>query len=121
MEQKYQEWIDNFVSDPLGHCAELTLEMQKEFPELERVRGHYYCAFWGKREHWWLVDKAGSVVDPSAAQFPSKGLGEYAEWDDSLPEPTGMCPNCGDLVFDGRTCCSDNCHREYAAYCTNPY
>jgi len=119
MKKKYKDWISE-VTETYGTCAEVTLEMVAEFPELTRVRGHYYCPFWGEREHWWLKD-GEEVIDPTFAQFPSKGAGEYVEWEEGQQEPTGMCPNCGEYCYDGGTCCSESCHNSYVAYCMNPY
>lgn len=113
----YKEWISANVVVAYGMCKEVTAAMAKDFPELRRVRGHYCCPFWGERQHWWLVTGAGEIVDPTAEQFPSKGMGEYVEWDESAPQPTGKCPNCGGYAYDYRTCCSDECHDEYSAYC----
>lgn len=122
MSDAYQTWIAVHVTgDGYGQCAEATEQMQAAFPTLTRVRGHYYCPFWGEREHWWLVDPAGQIVDPTAAQFPSRGSGVYVPRDETQPEPTGRCPNCGEYCYDGATCCSENCHLEYAAYCQNPF
>lgn len=115
MKPAYIDWIKTVV-EPTGRCAEVTLEMQAAFPELTRVRGHYYCPFWGEREHWWLVDEEGQVVDPTAAQFPSRGVGHYEPWDESRPEPTGMCPECGEYCYEGRTFCCDVHERRYMAY-----
>lgn len=116
---KYEEWIEQNVVEPYGQCREKTLEMLEAFPELFRVRGHYMCLIWGEREHWWLVDPQGVIVDPTKSQFPSKGIGEYVPWDESQEEPTGMCPNCGGLCYGGNCCCSERCGIEYAAYCMN--
>lgn len=115
----YQEWIEANVADPYGRCEEATAQMAEAFPELRRVRGHYYCFAWGERQHWWMEDAEGNVVDPTAAQFPSGGRGHYEEWDGS-PLPTGSCPQCSNPVYDGGTCCSEACHAAYVAYCTNP-
>jgi hypothetical protein len=115
MKPEYANWIANIV-DGYGRCADVTAAMQLTFPELVRVRGHYYDYLWGERQHWWLTDPEGSVVDPTAAQFPSKGCGVYTPWIESTPEPTGICPNCGEPVYNG-TCCSDDCSRTYAAFC----
>lgn len=104
----YQEWIEENVPDSYGACREVTKDMQKEFPELRRVRGHYYCWVWGKREHWWLED--GEVIDPTASQFPSKGKGRYEEWQGL--EPTGKCPNCGEYCFEGEQV-HQHCHDEF--------
>ena len=120
MLSKYKDWIADNVADTYGTCAEITLAMQGAFPKLSRVRGHYYCHTWGERAHWWLMD-GDKVVDPTASQFPSKGTGHYEEWVDGTPEPTGLCPNCGEYVYDSGTCCSEACGIAYAAYCRNPY
>jgi hypothetical protein len=118
---KYSEWITKNITEAYGKCKEMAEEMAKIFPELTIVRGHYYCMVWGEREHWWLVDEQGHIVDPTAAQFPTKGNGEYVPWDEGAPEPTGMCPNCGEYCYDGNYCCSESCSISYAAYCMNPY
>lgn len=118
--QQYADWIAVNVAEPYGKCAEVTLAMAEAFPELTRVRGHYYCFAWGERTHWWLTTREGTIVDPTASQFPSRGNGEYVELDASAPMPTGKCPNCSGLCYDGGYCCSDRCGAEYAAYCMNP-
>jgi len=120
MRPEYAEWIAANVPDPHGTCRETTEAMQIAFPELKRVRGHYYCWVGGERPHWWLYDENGDVVDPTASQFGSKGLGHYEEWDETQPEPTGMCPNCGDHCYDGRFCCTPACDAAYIAFCSNP-
>lgn len=119
----YQEWIDaNVQGDGYGQCSSITKEMAAAFPELRRVRGHYYCHTWGERTHWWLVTKDGAVVDPTAAQFPSKGRGVYVEWNEGDPEPIGKCANCGGLVSHdsdtGSMFCSPECYHDYTMYCT---
>lgn len=119
MEPKYAEWIVANVPDPVGRCVEATAAMVAAFPELKRVRGHVYNVVWGEREHWWAVTPDGSVVDPTAGQFPN-GISYYEPWDESVPEPTGKCPNCGGYCFDGKYCCSDACEASYVAYCNNP-
>lgn len=112
----YQDWITaNVPGTGYGECAEATTAMVLAFPELRRVRGHYYCLFWGERTHWWCVAPDGSIVDPTAKQFPSNGIGEYVEYD-GRPLPTGPCANCGDPVYDGGTCCSDECGRQCVAF-----
>jgi len=121
IETQYDTWIKNNIKDSYGRCSEITEQMVKVFPELVRVRGHYYCPYWGERQHWWLVTQNGEIIDPTATQFPSKGMGHYEQWDESKPEPTGICPNCGEFAYDGNTCCSDACGQAYVAYCTNPF
>jgi len=120
MKPQYATWIATNVPNPLGCCRKVTKAMAAVFPELTRVRGHYYCLYWGERAHWWLYDPDGDVIDPTAMQFPSKGEGHYEQWDESQPEPTGICPQCGEYAYDGMTCCSNVCSRAYAAYCMNP-
>jgi hypothetical protein len=105
----YAEWIAANISDPLGKCAEYTLEMQRVFPELTRVRGHYYDIRWGERTHWWLVDLNGDIVDPTAAQFPSRGKGAYVPWEEGAEEPCGRCLNCGEECFRSSGGSSDFC------------
>lgn len=116
MDKKYAEWIEKNVTDIRGTCRDVTLQMAGDFPELTRVRGHYFCPVWGERAHWWLVTSGGEVVDPTKEQFPSKGIGHYEPWDESQPEPTGMCPECGEHCYDFNTFCSDACGRAYCAY-----
>lgn len=118
MEDRYADWImANYPGGSgYGKCAEATTAMVEAFPELRRVRGFYLCPGWDRREHWWLVAPDNAIVDPTAGQFPSKGSGDYEEWDESRKEPTGKCPNCGGYAYDGGTCCSKECHDAYAAY-----
>ncbi len=109
----FETWIEtNVTSDSIGKCAEITLAMCKAFPELKRVRGHYYDFVWAERAHWWCVDPNGIVIDPTAAQFPSKGLGFYDEHVKGDPEPTGKCMNCGAYCFNEQLFCCDQCERE---------
>lgn len=116
MLQSYQDWIKlNVEDDPKGQCMEVTEEMEAVFPELTRVRGHYYCTAWGERQHWWLVTASGEVVDPTAAQFPSKGTRVYEPLAEDAPEPTGLCPNCGGFIYGGGQVCSDACGVAFTA------
>lgn len=116
-QEKYQEWIlKNVKHDGYGQCQIATKTMAKAFPELTRVRGHYFCPVWGERPHWWLVTQDGEIVDPTKNQHPSKGKGHYEPWDESQPEPTGICPNCGEYCYGGKSVCSDECFKLYKAY-----
>ena len=120
MKTEYAEWIlRNIDGDGYGQCSKATLAMVEDFPELQRIRGHYYCLAWGERAHWWCVAPDGSIVDPTAMQFPSKGTGEYEPWIEGTKEPTGMCPECGGYCYDGETFCSENCGIAYVAYCNS--
>lgn len=128
MKQEWKDWIaKNVQGTGYGDCAEVTEAMAKEFPELRRVRGFYWCHTWGERQHWWLVDPAGVVVDPTAAQFPSKGRGCYEEVkDEDLAKrvPIGVCANCGGPIYADSeitdTVCSKSCGDAYIAYLMNP-
>lgn len=123
MDDKYELWIAVNVADPLGRCAEASAEMVAAFPELTRVRGHYFCPVWGERAHWWCVAPDGTIVDPTAAQFPSKGAFDYTPLAADVEEPVGRCCNCGELSYasagGGETCCSPACETAYTAYVTS--
>lgn len=124
MKQEYVDWIKTNVPDyasAFGQCASVTEKMAEAFPELKRVRGHYYCYAWGERAHWWLVTPDKEIVDPTCEQFPSKGRGQYDEWDESKEMPViSVCANCGEEFEGTGTCCSSGCHSAYVAYCINP-
>lgn len=97
-----------------GKCKEMCEEAVKKDPSLTMVRGHYYDPLWNREEpHWWTVRKDGTIFDPSARQFPTKGMGEYTPF-------SGICTcvECGkefpeeQLVVMGNgnyTCCSNLC------------
>jgi len=115
--ERYLAYIRNLdmtYTKAYGNCKEVCEGMKKRFPELRLVRGHYYCAVWSKRGHWWLETESGERIDPTAMQFPSKGKGVYEEWDDSQPEPTGMCPNCGELCYNGEYV-HEHCYNAFVA------
>lgn len=105
----------------VGTCAEAVRLLVARFPALVAVRGHvrmldapaYERAVW---PHWWATKPGGEVVDPTRAQFP--GRVAYEPLDEARGEPTGRCPNCGELAYDHRYVCSDACEREHAAYCS---
>ena len=111
--EKYVEWIKTHAINPTGKCAEYTLAMQKDFPELTRVRGYYNCPLHGKRDHWWLVGPGGNIIDPTVNQFSTKGYAaEYILWDETSEEPTGRCLQCGDLTYRFKSFCSEDCIRK---------
>ena len=64
-----------------GNCKVLSEKAIKEDPTLTLVRGFYHCPFWGKQHHWWTKRPDGTIYDPTKDQFPSKGIGEYEEFD----------------------------------------
>lgn len=114
--QKYHDWIAAHVeSDGYAQCAEMTLAMAAAFPELTRVRGYYHCPWWNRRAHWWLTTPSGQIVDPTVAQFPSRGTGDYVTLDESAAPPTGQCLNCGEDAYQGDTFCSRECEDVTAA------
>jgi len=114
---EYNTWIsENYptAEKARNQCSVATNDMVAKFPELKRVRGYY-----GIAEHWWCVTDTGVIVDPTRHQFIDDC--EYEPLDESLPHPTGKCPNCGDYCYNNSYCCSQNCEVAYVAYCTNPY
>lgn len=113
---KYAQWIDDYQGEVCGMCASLSQQMVDAFPELKRVRGHYIDPLWGPREHWWCVAPDGSIVDPTASQFPTKGGGTYVPHVEGSPEPTGKCLDCGGYCFNGDTFCSPECERSTRSY-----
>ena len=103
--------------DGYGDCADVTRNMVAKDPSLTRVRGFYHCPQWGRRAHWWLKDATGRVLDPTAAQFPSMGLGSYEEYDAlKHPTPVGRCMQCGDETFEHPNYCGDTCATEIERY-----
>ena len=114
MKPEYAAWIAQ-IHSVFGLCREITTAMAEAFPELTRVRGHYFEPLWGERAHWWLTDSDGKIVDPTAAQFPSKGCSIYTPWTESVTEPTSICPNCGSYVYDFYYCCSKECTQAFIA------
>ena len=110
MKPEYQKYINNLkmtYEKAYGNCEKVCKKMNKQFPELIPIKGHYYCMVWGKRMHWWLETHDGTIIDPTAIQFPTKGYGVYDPWDNTQPEPTGKCPNCGEYCYEG-----EQVHRE---------
>ena len=108
-------------ANPFAACAQWTLDMQQAFPELIRVRGTVTLSNGWEREHWWLTDPSGTIVDPTADQFVQAYYGNavvlaYHPRDESEPEPTGLCHECGGYCFNGEPLCSDRCSRAYMAY-----
>lgn len=72
-----RQWIANNVEGTgYGKCHRYAIAMAEAFG-YRTVHGTYYCTVWGLRAHSWCVDRDNYVVDPTAAQFPSRGLGVY--------------------------------------------
>ena len=116
----YQQWIADNVpaSDVYGQCAKWCERMRDVFAELELRAGYYMDVAWGPRQHWWLQAPDGSIVDPTASQFPTKGKGVY----EALAEderPIGKCMDCGSDTF--RTSydsqfCTEKCEQATRRY-----
>lgn len=73
-----------------GKCRELSEAAVAADPALTLVRGYYLCPWWGEQAHWWTVRQDGTIHDPTAAQFPSKGAGVYVPFDGMV-----TCEECG--------------------------
>ena len=115
--KKYQNYINDLnitYEKAYGNCKKVCEKMNKQFPELILTRGHYYCAVWGERMHWWLQTTEGEIIDPTATQFPTKGHGVYDQWDETQKEPTGKCPNCGEYCYEGEQVHRE-CHNAFLA------
>lgn len=92
-----------------GKCQEYAEKAVADDPTLRLVRGWYHDPVWGSEEHWWTVRPDGSILDPTAAQFPMGGVTAWYQ------EFTGLypCQECGtevpeaDLVQGGL--CSGEC------------
>lgn len=120
MDKRYGEWIDRHYpsrQSALGDCSAATVKMAAEFPELRRVRGHVHIGLTPyPLPHWWCETPHGERVDPTAHQWPC-GVFVYMPVDESVPQPTGMCPNCGGHCYGDRYLCSERCEVAYVAYC----
>ena len=95
-----------------GKCKEMCEALIAEEPLLTLVRGWYHCPIWGKQEHWWCKDVFGQIIDPTKRQFPSKGMGDYEEYNGIVD-----CEFCGKRVgedqayfVDQHVYCSYRCH-----------
>lgn len=120
--EEYFDWIKQYIiaknGDIINKCEQATKLMKKKFPELVRVRGHVIIQVpltgaIRKCQHWWLKTSDNIIIDPTRLQFVNI-LG-YEEWDESKPEPTGKCPNCGEFCYNGDFCCSEQCHNEFVS------
>ena len=117
MLEKYTIWMKaNPKLCDYGKCVEATEAMVRAFPELKRVRGHYYDIAWGERQHWWLIDEDRNIIDPTKEQFPTKGKGHYEPWIEGEEEPTGKCLDCSGYYYGDRYFCSDECEINYNAH-----
>ena len=91
-----------------GKCKEMAQAAIADDPSLRLVRGFYTCPIWNKREqHWWTVRPDGTIYDPSCAQFPSNGMGEYEEFNGEW-----TCDECGSQFAEGAN--ESQYHGKYA-------
>ena len=96
----YQDWIKKYYPTPESahsQCAEATIKMSLEFPELRRVRGYALVGI-DFRAHWWCVTPDGTIVDPTMQQWTLTPL-QYDAIPDDTEEPHGKCYECGSLLF----------------------
>lgn len=103
-----------------GRCQELCAVAMAEDPTLILVRGHYFESRWPTKPmqaHWWCKKPDGTIVDPSARQFPSNGTGQYIEFDGRIE-----CAECGkegreddpEWSFESRYAfCCHRCHGRF--------
>lgn len=99
-----------------GKCKELSEAAAAADPSLTLVRGHYWCPIWNSNEpHWWTVRADGSIYDPTADQFPSKGHGTYTPFNGIVP-----CSECGKEMTENEATfvsnyafCSDRCYGRF--------
>jgi len=88
-----------------GKCHEMAAMAATRDPTLRLTRGWYDDPQWGAQEHWWCTAPDGTIVDPTAAQFPMGGVPEwYREFAGRYP-----CFECGRevpevLLVSGRFC-----------------
>ncbi len=96
-----------------GKCKEMSEELCAKDPTLKLVRGHYFCPIWNTDEpHWWCEKEDGTIVDPSAKQFGSKGHGIYTPFNGIV-----ACAECKKEIAEEEArfesnyaFCSTRCH-----------
>ena len=96
----YHEWIQGWLSrhKAYGHCREAVRALVASFPELKAVPGHVECPIpWRRRAHWWAVAPDGTVVDPTASQFPV--IYGYEPFVPGSEVYTGPCYWCGCDIY----------------------
>jgi len=103
-----------------GKCKEMSEAIVVENPTFRLVRGHYWCPMWGNQQHWWVENDKGEIIDPTKDQFPSKGNGDYTEFDGNCE-----CAECGkkfkeeDMYMGGGNyaLCSSQCYGRMVGVC----
>ena len=110
---------DTYTSEYMkyrGKCREMSEALCREDPTLTLVRGHYVCPIWRTEEpHWWCTKPDGTIVDPTALQFPSKGKGVYIPFNGMV-----ACANCGKEIPEDKAdiegnyaFCGYTCHGQF--------
>ena len=94
-----------------GQCKKLSEAFVAANPGWRLVRGWYACPIWGKQQHWWCENTNGDRHDPTKDQFPSRGLGEYVEFDGIT-----TCEECGKQQPEEETVFGDNGNHTYCSY-----
>ena len=129
MSEKYSAWIREAIGDGNGYgkCKGLCEKMAQVFPELEVRKGLFHSLAWGDRQHFWLRDRNGTIVDPAGKQHPDgswfpENDAQYSDMTNMEDEeimqvvPTGKCMDCGEPTYGGKSMCSEACERSYMAY-----
>jgi hypothetical protein len=112
----YHEWMRAYLFQAASgyglasRCGSATAEMQAAFPELVRVPGRVTLVTGERICHWWCVTPGGSVLDPTAAQFPAP-VAAYIPMAEEDPKPTGQCLECWDYRYGKGGYCSSRCYR----------
>jgi hypothetical protein len=116
--EKYTQWVKEYKEknpNTARMCKSATDAMIQTFPELTQIRGHVISTSrLDPAPHWWCINITGNIFDPTENQFGT--IVAYYPHDESLPEPTGKCPNCGKYCYNGNTLCCKTCEEEYVAY-----
>ena len=98
MSDAYADWIARFLAEHNGSvrglCASASMAMKAAFPELAIVRG-FHCP---GGPHWWLTAPDGTIVDPTASQFPKPGA--YRPFRPGDIVQVGRCMNCGEEIYE---------------------
>jgi hypothetical protein len=122
----YGNWIETWLESnaAYGNCKRAAEAMAEQFPELTVVCG-YVETNYGRRDHFWLKDFKGDLIDPTISQF--QWVLEYEEF---KPNKTwvrvGKCMNCGEdilrkiqsldeMVYVG-SACSSACEKALDEY-----
>jgi len=109
MRTLFHVWVRrNVPKDCAGRCEEFAFAMAKAFRSLTVRYGHYVHSYGTAEVHFWCEDADGSVVDPTASQFPPGGSYRRGRIGGRLVR--ALCAKChGPLFEDGLGTCPDGC------------